>query len=42
MVPKGKDGGVTLTPRDEEFERQLKIGRDLTKHYRTTLRKLAK
>ena len=41
-ISKRKDGGVTLTPRDEEFERQMEIGRDLTKRYRNTLRELAK
>lgn len=41
-ISKRKDGGVTLTPRDEEFERQMEIGRDLTKRYRNALRELAK
>ena len=41
-ISKRNDGGVTLTPRDEEFERQMEIGRDLTKRYRNALRELAK
>ncbi|GAB5560116.1 MAG: transcriptional regulator [Synoicihabitans sp.] len=41
-VSKRPDGGVTLTPRNEEFDRQMDIGRELTKRYRHTLRELAK
>ena len=41
-ISKCNDGGVTLTPRNEEFDRQMEIGRDLTKRYRNALRELAK
>ncbi len=41
-VTKQPDGGLSLTPGDDEFERQMEIGRDLTKRYRNTLRELAK
>jgi putative addiction module antidote len=41
-ISKQEQGGVTLTPRDEEFERQMEIGRNLSKRYRNALRELAK
>ena len=41
-ISKQANGGVTLTPHDEEFERQMRIGRDLSKRYRNALRELAK
>lgn len=37
-----EDGSLRLAPVDEEFERQMEIGRDLTKRYRNALRELAK
>ncbi len=33
--------GVQLTPYDEEFERQIKIGEKVMRKYRDALRKLA-
>lgn len=41
-LSKSASGGLHLTPRDEEFEQQMKIGGDLIKRYRNTLRELAK
>jgi len=35
-------GGLHLTPTDQEFAVQMKIGHDLIKRYRNTLRELAK
>ncbi len=40
-VTKAEDGSLRLAPVDEEFERQMEIGRDLTKRYRNALRELA-
>ena len=40
-VTKRPDGGVSLAPQDDEFERQMEIGSDLMKRYRNTLRELA-
>lgn len=34
--------GVALTGGDDEFERQMAIGRDIMKRYRNALRELAK
>jgi putative addiction module antidote len=33
--------GVQLTPYDEEFDRQIEIGKKVMRKYRDTLRKLA-
>ena len=33
--------GVQLTPYDEEFDRQIKIGKKVMRNYRDALRKLA-
>ena len=35
-------GGVLLTPYDPELEEQLKLGREIAKKHRETLRALAK
>jgi putative addiction module antidote len=35
-------GGVTLTPYDPDFEKQLKLGREFMRKYRNTFRALAK
>jgi len=34
--------GITLAPRDEEFDRQMAAARDVMKRYRNALRELAK
>jgi putative addiction module antidote len=34
--------GVTLTPYEPDFERQLELGRDFMREYRDTFRTLAK
>jgi putative addiction module antidote len=34
--------GVTLTPYDPDFEKQLKLGREFMRKYRNTFRALAK
>jgi putative addiction module antidote len=36
------DGGVKLTPQDEEFEKKMAKARDIMDRYRNTLRVLAK
>lgn len=41
-ITKAEDGSLRIAPSDEEFERQMEIGRDLTKRYRNALRELAK
>ncbi len=41
-ISKSEDGSLRVVANDEEFERQMEIGRDLTKRYRNTLRELAK
>lgn len=41
LILEAKDGGMVLKPTDEEFARQIEIGRKFMDKYKVALQKLA-